>query len=571
MPNLLLVLLDDAGFADAGALGHPLLRTPHIDAFAAQAVRFTQAYAGAPNCSPSRATLLTGRASYRTGVYDFLSKHTGDMHLALSEYTAARILRDGGYATVHMGKWCAAAATPTFLQHAHAACHGRHLSRGPWGAPPSHFGFEHSNSSRLPATQLLEGFASWLRGLHGVGAGTSPRILTPRRLQQRPRPFFAYLALWEPHEPVDRWSPRRFQRWYADDDNRGIEALNHDASAPIVEARGKEASAVRGALLEQLAAGVDVGGGLCAWRLPRRAPPRVYYGCLSQVDAAFGRLLKTLEAIGVRHDTLLLLTSDNGPEHRERNSWGSAGGLRGAKGFLYEGGIRIPLLVQWPRALVPDSAPLRPRTVDEPTHFWDLLPTLADAAGVVLPATLSLDGQSLLPLLLPPQTTASRRGASAGGAAAATTGILGNDFGCFDRASTTPLWWAMHRGRGGMQYALREGDWKLLAAYDTEDGGLPAGDVTAWLHRARLGGVELYSLRADPRERVNLAPAQHAVATRMLRRLQRLLRQAARDGPSVAGWVQRPPVCPKWNARLNLTELCCQPLSQAEYTTVKIA
>ena len=109
------MLLDDAGFADAGALGHPLLRTPHIDAFAAQAVRFTQAYAGAPNCSPSRATLLTGRASYRTGVYDFLSKQSGDMHLALSEYIAARLLRDVGYATVHMGKWCAAAFNPLCL------------------------------------------------------------------------------------------------------------------------------------------------------------------------------------------------------------------------------------------------------------------------------------------------------------------------------------------------------------------------------------------------------------------------------------------------------------------------
>tara|TARA_B110001452_G_scaffold173431_2_gene145339 strand:+ start:454 stop:1350 length:897 start_codon:yes stop_codon:yes gene_type:complete len=291
----------------------------------------------------------------------------------------------------------------------------------------------------------------------------------------------------------------------------------------------------------------------------------VYYGCISQVDAAFGRLLKTLEAVDVRQDTLLLLTSDNGPEHRERNSWGSAGGLRGAKGFLYEGGIRVPLLVQWPRALAPGFASPRTRTVDEPTHFWDLLPTLADAAGVVLPPTLSLDGQSLLPLLLQPPIGASTECTKADGAAAAATGILGNNAGCFDRALTTPLWWAMHRGRGGIQYALREGDWKLLAAYATEGGGLPAGDVTAWLHRARLGGAELYSLRADPRERVNLAAAHHSVATRMLRRLQRLLRQAARDGPAVAGWMQRPPVCPKWNARLNLTELCCQPLGVAEY------
>ena len=128
-PNVVVVLLDDAGAGDAGALGHPLLLTPYIDAFAARAVKFTQAYAGAPCCSPSRAVLLTGRASYRTGVYDFLSKHSGDMHMARTERTVASLLRDAGYATVHMGKW--------------------HLSHGRWGAPPSEFGFDHSNGSRL--------------------------------------------------------------------------------------------------------------------------------------------------------------------------------------------------------------------------------------------------------------------------------------------------------------------------------------------------------------------------------------------------------------------------------------
>ena len=132
-PNVVVVLLDDAGAGDAGALGHPLLLTPHIDAFAARAVRFTQAYAGAPCCSPSRAVLLTGRASYRTGVYDFLSKHSGDMHMARTERTVASLLRDAGYATVHMGKW--------------------HLSHGRWGAPPTEFGFDHSNGSRLPGRE----------------------------------------------------------------------------------------------------------------------------------------------------------------------------------------------------------------------------------------------------------------------------------------------------------------------------------------------------------------------------------------------------------------------------------
>ena len=112
-PHILLVLLDDAGLGDASVLGHPLVRTPHVDAFFASAVRFTQAYAGAPNCSPSRAALLTGRAPFRTGVYDFLSKHTGSMHLSRGEQTVASLLAGGAaYDTLHLGKWHLSRAAP---------------------------------------------------------------------------------------------------------------------------------------------------------------------------------------------------------------------------------------------------------------------------------------------------------------------------------------------------------------------------------------------------------------------------------------------------------------------------
>lgn len=290
---------------------------------------------------------------------------------------------------------------------------------------------------------------------------------------------------------------------------------------------------------------------------------------LSQLDAAVGRLLASLAALHVRDNTLLLLSSDNGPEHREVNSWGSAAGLRGAKGFVYEGGIRVPLLLQWPRRLT------RPAVLRTPVHFWDLLPTLCAAAGVAPPASLHLDGVSLLPLLLPlpPHAGAAvgsaavagdAAAAAAGGAAAVAGGAVAVAGGAVAAAKfrrNTPLWWAMHRGRGGMQYALRQAQWKLLARYV---GALPGGEVTAWLPRARLGGAELYSLRTDPQERIDLAAARPRLAARMLRRLQRLVREAARDGPQVTGWTQRPPPCPRWNAQLNLTEHCCQPLPWSE-------
>jgi len=405
-PNVLLVLLDDAGAGDAGFLGHPLLRTPHMDDFFRSAISFSHAYAGAPNCSPSRASLLTGRMPFRTGVYDFLSKRSGNMHMAGVE-TIASVLRSAGYQTVHLGKW--------------------HLSRPGLGIgfPPSHFGFEHSNDTYAPASQLVSSFTGWL------ASGRRERT-----------PFFAYLALWEPHEPVQLWSPVEYQRLYAPTEKR----REHDDAFA----------------LDSLAPSVRGAGGSCVWRIPR-APARVYYGCLSQVDASFGVLLGALDEAGLRKHSIVMLASDNGPEHRGRHSWGVTGGLRGAKGYVYEGGIRVPLLLRWPAQLRASA------TVSAPVHFWDVLPTLCDAAGIHSDDVPGhLDGVSLLPLI---------------------RAALVGDEASEPLLRPTPLWWGMHRGRGGMQYALRVGEWKLLAGYgrrsdQTAHGPPVGGETSTWL-RAR--------------------------------------------------------------------------------------
>jgi arylsulfatase A-like enzyme len=594
-PNIVICLLDDAGAGDAGALGHPLLHTPHIDAFAANAVAFSQAYAGAPNCSPSRASLLTGRAPYRTGVYDFLSKQSGSMHLDRRERTMAAALRDAGYATAHYGKW--------------------HLARGKHGHLPRRFGFQHSNGSYLAASALLRDFVGW------VGNGRT----------SRDQPFFGYLALWEPHEPVQRWSPPRTQRLYSRSPLERAAAAEAASDAPNVRVgrRGGRRRAQQPpklpppASLEDLAPNLASGGGGCVWRLPQRNPPRVYYGAMSQVDESFGRMLGELTRLGVRDNTLTILTSDNGPEHRELNSWGSSGGLRGAKGYVYEGGIRIPMLVQWPAAI--RDAPF---VVHEPVHQWDLLPTLCAAAGVTACSARDrpLDGVSLLGLLLggehaaegeqtaeepttmpmpsrEPSRDASRDAATLAAAAekrgeyvrlrpyaatvpgmpALATGpaqalplprVAGGAFADAAEATAargsalvrpTPLFWSMHRGRGGMQYALRVGPWKLLGGYGAysdrgvgPDGG---GEVVPWLRStASIGRVELYLLTHDPAERIDLSAAYPHVVALLLPEMLRLLRETAREGPDVAGWRQRSPPCPRFIKDLNVTEWCCQPL-----------
>ena len=323
--------------------------------------------------------------------------------------------------------------------------------------------------SFLAASALLRSFSGWMRYSRSAD-----------------RPFFAYLALWEPHEPVDFWSPYRWRRLYTKssgkksplpDGYRGVQRqlLSHRAS------------------LESLAPAVASGGGGCVWRLAQRNAPSIYYGAMSQVDASFGWMLAEFERQGVRDNTIVVLTSDNGPEHRELNSWGSSGGLRGAKGYVYEGGIRVPLLVQW-RTAIPRSF-----IVDEPVHLWDLMPTICAAAAVTLPNDREIDGVSLLPLLLPGVSKCDGFAASEDQAAAADAAerrgrhirtrsfvdmpppppfalpppqpiplprpeATGIKHPCLTRQ--TPLFWAMHRGRGGMQYALRNGPWKLIGGCD---------------------------------------------------------------------------------------------------------
>ena len=348
--------------------------------------------------------------------------------------------------------------------------------------------------------------------------------------------------------------------------------------------------------LEELAPAVASGGGGCAWRLPKRNPARIYYGAMTQVDDSFGVMLLDLERLGVRDSTIVILTSDNGPEHREVNSWGSSGGLRGAKGYVYEGGIRIPLLLQWPSALHTSHI------VHEPVHQWDLMPTICAIVGVALPTDRVIDGVSIRGLLEKPGVLRARRDevedpvsdAAADAAAAEqrgeyirlhpfSEGVVDSprlvsvpsqaiplprptaagapaSYGVLKRG--TPLFWAMHRGRGGMQYALRIGPWKLLGGYGESaargDGPAAGADVVPWLRTAAsIGRVELYLLSHDPAERVDLSSSRPEVVAHMLGELSRLMRETARDGPDVVGWRQRSPPCPRYVASLNVTELCC--------------
>jgi len=288
-PNILVMLCDDLGYGDLECYGHPVIKTPNLNRLAEEGVKFTDFYAAAPVCSPSRAGMLTGRTPYRSGVYDWIPEGS-PMHLPRNEVTIASLLRSAGYSTCHVGKW---------------HCNGKFNS--PEQPQPNDHGFDHWFSTQNNADPSHRNPRNFVRNGKPVGPleGFSSDIIVDEAigwLDQRPkdRPFCLFVWFHEPHEVVD--SPARFVDMYPQAQKKG-EAL--------------------------------------------------YYANVTQVDHAVGRLLKKLDESNLRQNTFTLFTSDNGPEtlNRYPNAWrshGVPGPLRGMKLHMYEGGSRVPGILRWP-------------------------------------------------------------------------------------------------------------------------------------------------------------------------------------------------------------------------------
>ena len=346
-PNVILLMADDLGWGDAGFQGHAVLQTPALDAMAAAGLRFTRFYAGAPVCSPTRGSAMTGRHPYRYGI---LSANRG--HLPRGEPQLAELLRERGYRTGHFGKWHLGTLTRTEEDSNRG---------GPKGvahyAPPWERGFDVCFSSEAkvptwdpmvdPETGGAYGTAYWTGADERVTAnleGDDSRIIMDRVLPfvgecaTAARPFFAVVWFHTPHLPV-RAGPDYLAR-YADQ------------------------------------------------------PPELahYFGAITAMDEQVGRLRAELRRLGVARNTMLFFCSDNGPEGKDGDP-GSTGGLRGRKRSLHEGGIRVPALWEWP-GRVPAGTSTSFAAVTS-----DYLPTVMGALGLALPMDRPGDGTSLLPLL----------------------------------------------------------------------------------------------------------------------------------------------------------------------------
>ncbi len=359
-PNVVLVMADDLGWGDVGYNGHPVLKTPHLDAMARSGVRFDRFYAPTV-CSPTRGSVLTGRHPYRYGIFGANSGH-----LRAPEVTLAEILRQRGYRTGHFGKWHVGTLTRT----------EKDANRGgPRGAadyaPPWEHGFDtcFSTESKVPtwdpylkpknagnkwwdpvadpAQAEVYGTAYWTEA--GKVAeplpGDDSRILTDRALPfiresaRAGQPFLAVVWFHAPHWPV-------------------VAGPEHTKLYPGASRYEQH-----------------------------------YYGCITALDEQVGRLRRELRTLGVAGNTMLWFCSDNGPEGRAGVDPGSSGPFKGRKRDLWEGGIRVPGLLEWP-----DRFP-QPKTVAAPCATQDTLPTVLDYLGLPEPAVRPQDGMSLRPLL----------------------------------------------------------------------------------------------------------------------------------------------------------------------------
>ncbi len=363
-PNVILCMADDLGWGDTGYNGNRVIRTPHLDRMAVEGVRFDRFYAGAPVCSPTRGSCITGRHPYRYGIY---TANSG--HMKKPELTLAEVLKTQGYITGHFGKWHLGTLTTKFKDSNRGGPRGKKHYSPPW---ENGFDVCFSTEAKVPTHDPMK---------KPKGAGNKA---------------------WEPLTKGDAYLQDGTRYWDGPD-SHVTENLEGDDSRVIMDraipflrkavADGKPFFAV----IWFHAPHLPVVAG------PRHAKmyekydvfKRNYYGCITALDEQIGRLRAELEKLGVNDKTLLWFSSDNGPEGKAQSAPGSAGAFRGRKRSLYEGGVRVPGLLVWPGGVE------KAMVVKMPCSTSDYFPTVMNILGYELPEakTRPYDGVSLLPAL----------------------------------------------------------------------------------------------------------------------------------------------------------------------------
>ncbi|MFL2436510.1 MAG: sulfatase [Verrucomicrobiales bacterium] len=422
-PNVLFILIDDMGWMDLGCQGNKNLHTPNIDNLAKEGMRFTDAYAPAPVCSPTRAAIITGQSPARLQITNhlphqdrFTPKDSKLLpakmlnHLSLeSETLAERLKIDAHYATAFIGKW-----------HLYTGRDKKYnpLNQGfdiniggcSYGGPPTFF--DPYRIDFLPDRKKGEYLPNRL-------ADEAISFISEQK--SKDKPFFVALWNYTVHWPME--APDKLVEKYK---NLPVKGYRDHRYAAMIEA----------------------------------------------MDIAIGKVLKSLDDLNIAEETLVIFTSDNGPF----GGVGDASPLRADKGHLYEGGIRVPLIVRWPGKV---EAGVVEKT---PVILTDFHPTILAATGLDLNSTIPNDGDNLIPLLEGKKEFKNRA-----------------------------LYWhypnfAFHRDNR-LGSAIREGDHKLLHFYDTDS-------------------IELYNLKKDISEKNDLSEKMPQLAQKLKGKLSSWLKES---------------------------------------------
>ena len=418
-PNIVFIFIDDMGWKDLGCYGSDFVETPRIDQLAAEGVRFTDFYAAGAVCSPTRCAVQSGQNQARIGITDFIPGHwrpfervitpRPTMALPLDIVTVAEALKTSGYATGYIGKW--------------------HLGNGAQYQPDRQ-GYDFSaviGGPHLPGTFRVQGRPDLIPPPEQYRTDYEADLSIKFIQQHQDRPFFLMLSPYAVHIPLAAMSEK-------------VEKYKQKAS-----------------------------------RLNRQLPHPVYAAMIEHCDEMVGRIVDAIDAAQLTEKTMIVFTSDNGGlyrryDYREHadDTVADLSPLKGEKGSLHEGGVRVPLIVKYPPLTAPGTL------CAEPAISYDFYPTFVDLAGGTLPQNQTIDGLSLKPLLAQPTAQLPR---------------------------TALHWHYPHYHHDRPASSIRERDWKLIEYLDG------------------TGDVELYHLSQDIGETTNLASEKAGRAADLKKKL----------------------------------------------------
>ena len=367
-PNIILVMADDLGWGDVAYNGNPVALTPNLDDMARHGIRFNRFYAAAPVCSPTRGSCLTGRHPYRYNL-----PWAGEEPLPAQEVTLAETLKTVGYATGHFGKWHLGQMSKTIKQSYFAGPVDSRKYSPPW---ENGFDVCFSTASMMPTYNPYY----HVGGEYGAD--------TYRHVQDRPvqKGQKTHGFRWRDHY----WTGpgQLVDEWLDGDDSQII----MDRALSFIQHSTRDSQPFLSVIWFHAVHTPVVAGDTDRLHFADRSlEAQHWFGCIRAMDRQVGRLRKELKRLGIADNTLLWFCSDNGPSYI--HNLNSAGPLRGKKGSLWEGGIRVPALLEWPGRFG------TPRSIDSPVCTSDFYPTLVNLVQAFPQHQRPIDGMDVMPLI----------------------------------------------------------------------------------------------------------------------------------------------------------------------------